>query len=144
MFECGGSIVVDLLLIVTPIVGFCNSSMLCYALLCVYIVLQSSTGKRKRRLVGLLCLSSLCLMIIVRLFLTMPRVCLQFVKFPDHTHLLYSNCCCSFSQYTTTNFILMLKDFKFFLKKSLNFIDCLPYGCKFMKSQKCLLPLSHQ
>ena len=30
-------------------------------------------------------------MIVVRLFLTMPRVCLQFVIvfFPDHTHLLF-------------------------------------------------------
>ena len=32
----GGSVVVDSLLIVTPIVGFCNCSMFCCALLCVH------------------------------------------------------------------------------------------------------------
>ena len=39
-------------------------------------------------LVGLLSLSSWCFVIVVWLFLTMPRVCLQFVVmvFPDHTH----------------------------------------------------------
>ena len=44
----GGSVVVDLLLIVTPIVGFCNCSMFCCKLLCVHssfaIILM---GKRK-------------------------------------------------------------------------------------------------
>ena len=41
-------------------------------------------------LVALLCFSSLCLMIVVLLFLTIPWVCLQFVivAFLDHTHLL--------------------------------------------------------
>ena len=45
----------------------------------------------KRELVALLCLSSSCLVIVVWLFLTMPRVCLQFVivVFPDHPHLLF-------------------------------------------------------
>ena len=45
----------------------------------------------KRELAALLCLSSWCLVIVVWLFLTMPRVCLQFVivVFPDHTHLLF-------------------------------------------------------
>ena len=45
----------------------------------------------KRELVALLCLSSWCLLIVVSLFLTMPRVCLQFVSvvFPDHTHFLF-------------------------------------------------------
>ena len=47
----------------------------------------------KRELVALLCLSSWCLVIAVWLFLTMPRVCLQFVivVFPDHTNLLLFN-----------------------------------------------------
>ena len=38
---------------------------------------------------ALICLSSWCLLIVVWLFLTMPRACLQFVfvVFPDHTHL---------------------------------------------------------
>ena len=88
--KCGGSVVVDLLLIVTPIVRFCNYSMFCCELLCVHssfaIILMG-----KIELVALLCLSSWCLMIVVWLFLTMPRVCLQFVimVFPDHIHLLF-------------------------------------------------------
>ena len=45
----------------------------------------------KRELVALLSLSSQCLVIVVRLFLTVPWVCLKFVIviFPDHTHLLF-------------------------------------------------------
>ena len=44
-----------------------------------------------RELVALLYLSSMCLVIVVRLLLAVPRVCLQFVivVFPDHTHLLF-------------------------------------------------------
>ena len=77
------------MLIVTPIVGLCNGSMFCCVLLYVHysftIILMG-----KRELVALLCLSSWCLVIVVWLFLTMQRVCLQFVIviFPDHTHLL--------------------------------------------------------
>ena len=46
----------------------------------------------KRELVALLDLSSWCLVMVERLFLTVPRGCLQFVivVFPDHTHLLFS------------------------------------------------------
>ena len=46
----------------------------------------------KRELVALLILSSWCLAMVGRLFLAMPRGCLQFVivVFPDHTHLLFS------------------------------------------------------
>ena len=42
----------------------------------------------KRELVALLNLSSWCLVMVERLFLGVPRVCLQFVivVFPDHTH----------------------------------------------------------
>ena len=45
----------------------------------------------KRELVALLSLSSLCLVIVVWLFLAVPWVCLQFVivVFPDHYHLLF-------------------------------------------------------
>ena len=45
----------------------------------------------KRELIALLDLSSWCLVMIERLFLAMPRGCLQFVivVFPDHTHLLF-------------------------------------------------------
>ena len=44
----------------------------------------------KRELIALLNLSSWCLVMVERLFLTVPRGCLQFVimVFPDHTHLL--------------------------------------------------------
>ena len=43
----------------------------------------------KRELVALL-LSTLCLVMVVRLFLAVPQGCLRFVivVFPDHTHLL--------------------------------------------------------
>ena len=45
----------------------------------------------KRELVALLKLSSWCLVMVKRLFLTVPRGCLRFVivVFPDHTHLLF-------------------------------------------------------
>ena len=44
----------------------------------------------KRELIALLNLSSWCLVMVERLFLAVPRGCLQFVivVFPDHTHLL--------------------------------------------------------
>ena len=43
----------------------------------------------KRELIALLNLSSWCLVMVERLFLAVPRGCLQFVivVFPDHTHL---------------------------------------------------------
>ena len=87
MDQAFGSVIVASLLIVTPIAGFYNCSMYCCVLLCVHssfaIILMG-----KRELVALLCLSSWCLVIVVWPFLTMPRVCLQFVivVFPDHTH----------------------------------------------------------
>ena len=48
----------------------------------------------KRELIALLNLSSWCLVMVERLFLTAPRGCLQFVivVFPDHTHLLFLSC----------------------------------------------------
>ena len=48
----------------------------------------------KRELVALLSLSSWCLVIVVRLFLAVPSVCMQFaiVVFSDHTHLLFLAC----------------------------------------------------
>ena len=78
------------LFIVTPIVGVCNCSMFCCTLLYIHsgiaIILMG-----KRELVTLLFLSSWCLVMIERLFLAVPRGCLQFVivVFPDHTHLLF-------------------------------------------------------
>ena len=45
----------------------------------------------KRELIALLNLSSWCLVMVERLFLAVPRGCLQFVivVFPDHTRLLF-------------------------------------------------------
>ena len=71
------------------IVGVCNCSMFCCTLLYVHssiaIILMG-----RRELVALLKLSSRCLVMVERLFLTMPQGCVQFVivVFPDHTHLL--------------------------------------------------------
>ena len=83
-------VVVDFLFIVTLIVGVCNCSLFCCTLLYVHssiaIILMG-----KRELVALLKLSSWCLVMVVQLFLVMPRGCLRFVivVFPDHTHLLF-------------------------------------------------------
>ena len=70
--------------------GFCNCSMFCCALLCVHSSI-AFIWMGKRDLVALLWLSPRCLVMVVWLFLTIPRVCLQFVivVFPDHTHLLF-------------------------------------------------------
>ena len=90
-------VVVASMSIVTPIVGFCNCSMFCCALLYVHssfaIILMGT-----RKLIALLCLSSCCLVIVVWLFLTVPQVCLQFVivVFPDHTHLRFLYLCVRF------------------------------------------------
>ena len=84
------SIVVDFLLIVTPVVGVCNCSMFCCALLYVhYSIAIILMGKRE--LVALLNLSSWVFVMVEPLFLAVPRRCLQFVivVFPDHTHLLF-------------------------------------------------------
>ena len=77
------------MLSVTPIVGFCNSSMFCCALLYVHssfvIILMG-----KRELVALLCLSFWCLVVVVRLCHWF--VCsFLIVVFPDRTHLLFQS-----------------------------------------------------
>ena len=70
--------------------GVCNCSVFCCTLLHVHssiaIILMG-----KRELIALLNLSSWCLVMVERLFLAVPRGCLQFVivVFPDHTHLLF-------------------------------------------------------
>ena len=63
-FEGGGSVVVDSLLIVTQIVGFCNCSMFCYALLCVHSSFATILIGKKE-LVALLRSSSCFLVIVV-------------------------------------------------------------------------------
>ena len=71
----------------------CNCSMFCCMLLYVHssiaIILMG-----KRELIALLNLSYWCLVMVERLFLAVPRGCLQFVivVFPDHTHLLFLWC----------------------------------------------------
>ena len=68
----------------------CNCSMFCCTLLYVHssiaIILMG-----KRELIALLNLSSWCLVMVERLFLAVPRGCLQFVivVFPDHTHYFW-------------------------------------------------------
>ena len=90
MAYAAGSVVVDFLFIVTPIVGVCNCSVFCCTLLYVHssiaIILMG-----QRELVALLNLSSWCLVMVERLFLAVPRGCLRFVivVYPDHTHLLF-------------------------------------------------------
>ena len=90
MLVGGGSVVVDFLFIVTPILVVCNCSMFC----CMLLYVRSSIAiilMGKRELVALLNLSSWCLVMVERLFLAVPRGCLQFmiVVFPDHTYLLF-------------------------------------------------------
>ena len=65
-------------------VMFC--CMLLYVYFSIAIILMG-----KRELIALLNLSSWCLVMVERLFLTVPRGCLQFVivVFPDLTHLLF-------------------------------------------------------
>ena len=81
----------------------CNCSMFC----CTLLYVPSSIAiilMGKRELIASLNLSSWCLVMVERLFLAVPRGCLQFVivVFPDHTHLLFfvnvsgdSACICS-------------------------------------------------
>ena len=70
--------------------GVCNCSMFCCTLLYVHssiaIILMG-----KRELIALLNLSSWCIVMVERLFLAVPRGCLQFVivVFPDHTHYFF-------------------------------------------------------
>ena len=85
-----GSVVVDFLFIVIPIVGVCNCSMFC----CTLLFVHSSIAiflMGKRELVALPILSSWCLVMVERLFLVVLWGCLRFVivVFPDHTHLLF-------------------------------------------------------
>ena len=91
--------------------GVCNCSMFCCMLLYVHssiaIILMG-----KRELIALLNLSSWCLVMVERLFLAVPRGCLQFVivVFPDHTHLLFLKYVCK---------TCLLSDLKTFQKSSL-------------------------
>ena len=70
--------------------GVCNCSTFC----CMLLYVRSSIAiifMGKSELVALFNVSSWCLVMVERLFLALPRGCLQFVivVFPDHTHLLF-------------------------------------------------------
>ena len=61
---------------------------------CMLLYVHSSIAiilMGRRELIALLNLSSWCLVMVERLFLAVPRGCLQFVivVFPYHTHLLF-------------------------------------------------------
>ena len=73
--------------------------MLLYAHSSIAIILMG-----KRELIALLNLSSWCLVMVERLFLTVPQDHLQFVivVFPDHTHLLFFNIYPLFTTYIST------------------------------------------
>ena len=70
--------------------GVCNCSMFCCTLLYVHFSIAIIL-MWKRELIALHILSSWCLVMVERLFLAVPRGCIQFVivVFPDHTHLLF-------------------------------------------------------
>ena len=70
--------------------GVCNCSMFCCTLLYVHSSIAIILVREGGGLVALLNLSFWCLVMVERLFLTVPRGCLQFVivVFPDHTYLL--------------------------------------------------------
>ena len=63
--------------------GPCREKTCLYVHSSIAIILMG-----KRELIALFGLSSWCLVMVERLFLTVPRGCLQFVivVFPDHTH----------------------------------------------------------
>ena len=90
--------------------GVCNCSMYCCTLLYVHssiaIILMG-----KRELIALLSLSSWCLVMVGRLFLAVPRGCLQFVivVFPDHTHLLFLTLKINFNLVELTSPLLHIK-----------------------------------
>ena len=92
--------------------GVCNCSMFCCTLLYVHssiaIILMG-----KREMVVLLNLSSWCLVMVERLFLTVPWGCLRFVivVFPDHTYLIFLRIKPLFSDgsfHTVSNYIITL------------------------------------
>ena len=84
--------------------GVCNCSMFCCTLLYVHssiaIIMMG-----KRELIALLNLSSWCLLMVERLFLAVPRGCLQFVivVFPDHTHYFRARRSCETQLVTLCN-----------------------------------------
>ena len=95
----------------------------------------------KRELVALLTLSSLCLVIVIWLFLAVPWVCLQFVivVFPDHTHLLCSNLKMCFMLIQKKTFIEQSSRYGYKIIIDATFMF---YGTKFHRVAWALLPFS--
>ena len=89
-FLGASSVVLDSLLVVTPIEEFCNCSMFCCVLRSGFANILM--GKRER--VALLSLCSRCLVIFVWLFLTLPWLRLQSVGvvLPDNNLQHRFNC----------------------------------------------------
>ena len=82
-----GSVVVDCLFIVTPIVGVCNCSMFCCTLLCVRFGIATIL-MGKRELVTLLCV----FLVSRDGWVALPRGAVGLfviVVFPDHTHYYF-------------------------------------------------------
>ena len=129
-----GAVVLLLLTFCLLLLPSCNCSMFCFALLYVHssiaIILMG-----KRKLVALINLSSWCLVVVGRLFLAVPRGCLQFliVVFPDHTHLLF------FKPFSKI-FLLTVPRRYFFCGSLMLFLSCVCYA--FVRA--CLLlPCGH-
>ena len=88
--------------------GVYNCSMFCCTLLYVHSIAIILMGKREW--IALLNLSSLCLLMVERLFLAVPQGCLQFVivVFPDGTHLLFFTTNCSTLNESSIYFIFFI------------------------------------
>ena len=89
-FWGGGSVVVDFLFVVVPVVRVCICLMFCCTLLYVHSSIAIILLGRGE-LVALLSLYSWCLVMVGWLFLALSWGCLWFVSVvcPDHTHLLF-------------------------------------------------------
>ena len=115
--------------------GVCNCSMFC----CMSLYVHSSIAiilMGKRELIALLNLSSWCLVMVERLFLAVPRGCLQFVivVFPDHTHLLFPRTL-SACPSVTDDFVKFVLKSPQTTKKPAK----LPSSIKTIKSNNCVL-----
>ena len=108
-----GSVVVDFLCIVAPIVGVCNYSMFCCTLLYVHssiaIILMGNW-----ELVALLNLSSWCLVMVERLFIAVPWGCMRGLWLWYFLIIL-------------TYFFFLVSSKTVSAFKCFNFLCCLPY-----------------
>ena len=83
---------------------------------CMLLYVHSSIAiilMGKRELIALLNLSSWCLVMVERLFLAVPRGCLQFVivVFPDHTHYFLMLSCCRVTVCVLCLVIIVIMEF---------------------------------